>query len=71
MKFEGDEVDGGNDILMRQFRGDISIPLTLDEEVTLTVTGMVTSVAHEVNKKNGTMTRTHIVHVNEVEAHEK
>jgi len=66
MKFEGEIVDGGYDIVIRQFRGDLDIPLALDETVTLTITAKVTSVSHEINKRNGTMTRTHIVHVNEV-----
>ena len=33
MKFEGQEVDGGHEILIRQYRGDIEIPLDLDELV--------------------------------------
>jgi hypothetical protein len=66
MKFEGEEIDGGYDVVIRQFRGDITQPLALDEVVELRVLAKVTSVAHEVNRKNGTMTRTHIVHVQEV-----
>lgn len=67
MKFEGDEIDGGHDIVIRQFRGDIDKPLTLDEVVELTVYAKVTSVSHDVNRRNGQMTRTHIVHVTEVD----
>jgi len=66
MKFEGEEIDGGYDVVIRQFRGDISKPLALDEMVDITIRAKVSSVAHEVNKRNGTMTRTHIVHVQEV-----
>lgn len=66
VKFEGDIVDGGFDIVIRQFRGDIDVPLILDETVELTIRAKVTSVSHDINKKNGTMTRTHIVHVSEV-----
>lgn len=66
MKFEGESIDGGYDVVIRQFRGDISEPLALDELVELRVLAKVTSVAHEVSRKNGTMTRTHIVHVQEV-----
>jgi len=65
-RFEGEDVDGGFDIVIRQFRGDIDVPLTLDEDVTLKVVARVTQVAHEVIKKNATVTRTHIVHVKEV-----
>ena len=68
MKFEGDDVDGGLDIVIRQYRGDINIPLTLDEDVELSVIGKVTGVSHEINKRTGVLTRTHIVHVTEVEA---
>jgi len=66
MKFEGEEIDGGYDIVIRQFRGDISKPLALDEVVEIKVLAKVASVAHEISKRNGTMTRTHIVHVQEV-----
>ena len=68
MRFEGEDVDGGFDIVIRQYRGDIGVPLILDEVVTLTISAKVTSVSHEIQKKNGTMTRTHIVHVQEVVA---
>lgn len=67
MKFEGEDVDGGFDVVIRQYRGDISVPLILDETVTLTITGKVTQVAHEIQKKTGVMTRTHIVHVQDAE----
>lgn len=66
MKFEGEDIDGGYDVVIRQFRGDIMKPLALDEVVELRIMAKVTSVAHEINRKNGTMTRTHIVHVQEV-----
>lgn len=68
MKFEGEQVDGGNQIVIRQFRGDIDIPLTLDEVVQLEIFCKVTQVSHEVNQRNGQITRTHIVHVKEVSA---
>lgn len=68
MKFEGEIVDGGNAIVIRQYKGDIEIPLTLDEVVELTIHAQVTEVAHQVNRKNGTVTRNHIVHVKEVTA---
>ncbi len=67
MKFEGEVVDGGNTIVIRQFRGDIDMPLTLDEIVELTVVVQVTEVSHQVNRRNGTISRTHVVHVKEVD----
>jgi len=66
MKFEGEVVDGGNRIVIRQFKGDIEMPLTLDEVVKLTVYAKVTEVAHEVSRRNGTVSRNHVVHVTEV-----
>ena len=66
MKFEGEVVDGGNTIVIRQFRGDIDVPLALDEVVELTVVCRVSEVAHTVSQKNGLVTRTHNVHVKEV-----
>jgi hypothetical protein len=65
--FEGEVVDGGYEILIRQYKGQIDKPLTLDETFELNVHVKVMSVAHEVQKKNGTMARVHIVHVQEVE----
>ncbi len=66
-RFEGEDVDGGFDILIRQFRGDIEVPLALEEIVDLKVTAKVMEVTHQLNKKTGTITRTHVVHVIEVE----
>jgi predicted membrane protein len=66
MKFEGEVVDGGNTIVIRQFRGDIDVPLALDEVVELNVVCRVSEVAHTVSQKSGLVTRTHIVHVKEV-----
>ena len=67
-KFEGEVVDGGNAIVIRQYKGDIEIPLTLDETVELTIYAKVTEVAHQVDQRNCTVTRNHIVHVKEVTA---
>ncbi len=68
MKFEGEVVDGGNAIVIRQYKGNIEVPLTLDETVELTIFAKVTEVAHQVSQKNGTVTRSHVVHVKEVTA---
>lgn len=66
VRFEGEVVDGGNQIVIRQFKGDIDIPLLLDETVQLVFTAKVTEVSHQVNQRNGTVSRTHVVHVQEV-----
>ncbi len=66
-RFEGEDVDGGFDILIRQFRGDIEVPLALEEVVDLKVTAKVMEVTHQLSKKTGIITRTHIVHVIDVE----
>ncbi len=67
LKFEGEVVDGGNSIVVRQYKGDIEIPLGLDEMVEITLYAKVGEVSHQVTNK-GTVTRTHIVHVKEVSA---
>ena len=67
-KFEGEIVDGGYAIVIRQFKGDIEKPLTLDETVELTIHAKVSEVAHQVDRRTGTVTRNHIVHVKEVSA---
>lgn len=67
MKFEGETIDGGYEIVIRQYKGHIDKPLTLDEVVDLNVQVKVMSVAHEIAKRNGIMSRVHIVHVQEVE----
>jgi hypothetical protein len=67
-RFEGEEIDGGYEIVIRQFKGHIDKPLALDEVVELNVQVKVMSVAHEVAKRNGVMSRVHIVHVQEVGA---
>jgi hypothetical protein len=66
-RFEGEDIDGGYEILIRQYKGPIDKPLTLDEIFELNVHVKVMSVAHEVNKRSGVMSRVHIVHVVEVD----
>lgn len=69
MKFEGDEIDGYK-ITLRQFKGDLDVPLTADEYVTLTVVAQVSEVSHRVDRKSGLFFRDHIVHVKEVHVEE-
>lgn len=70
MRFEGEDIDGGLDIVLRQFRGDIDVPLALDETVTLTVQAQVVGVSHEIHRASGTLSRTHVVRVKEVTVRE-
>ncbi len=65
--FEGEEVTGGSQVTIRQHKGDIEIPLTVDELVELRVTAKVSEVNHVVNQKTGLLTRVHVLQVQEVE----
>lgn len=65
MHFEGEQVDGYQ-VVMRQFRGDIELPLTVDEIVELRVRVRVKQVGYEVNERNGQMHRVHTLKVEEV-----
>lgn len=67
MKFEGEEVLGGPKVSVRQFKGDIDIPLTVDEMVELRVVAKVTEVNHVVDGKTGLLSRVHVLRVQEVE----
>lgn len=67
MKFEGEEVDGGSEVVIRQFRGDIEVPLVVDEIVQMKVIAKVAEVTHKVNERTGQLTRSHIMKVQEVE----
>lgn len=67
MKFEGEEVTGGSAVTIRQFKGDIELPLAVDETVELRVLAEVSEVSHVTNKRNGLLTRVHILHVKEIE----
>ena len=66
MRFEGEEVSGTS-VIIRQFKGDIEVPLTVDELVELRVIAKVSEVSHVVNPKTGELSRVHIIHVQEVE----
>ena len=67
MRFEGEEVTGGSEVQIRQYKGDIDVPLTVDEFVELRVTARVSSVNHVVNEKTGQLTRVHILYLKEVD----
>ena len=58
MKFEGEEVDGF-EVILRQFKGDIDLPLTNDETVELVITAKVTGVNHRIDQRNGMLFRCH------------
>lgn len=64
MRFEGEDI-GAFGLVLRQWKGDLDIPLTMDEEVTLMVTARVTSVAHTVDR-NGLLQRVHELRVNDI-----
>ena len=66
MKFEGEEVDALK-VTMRQFKGDLDVPLAADEVVELKVLVKVTEVNHGVNQKDHKFYRTHVLKVQEVE----
>lgn len=56
--FEGQEVDGYQ-IMARQYRGEVEIPLMLEEIVHLKMVAKVTHVDHKVNQRNGLLIRDH------------
>lgn len=66
MRFEGEEV-AGSSVTIRQYKGDIDVPLTVDELVEFRVVARVSEVSHAVNQKTGQLTRVHIIQVQEVE----
>lgn len=66
MRFEGEEVSGGSEVQIRQYKGDIDVPLAVDEYVELTVMARVSSVNHVVNEKTGQLSRVHILYLKEV-----
>ena len=65
MKFEGEEVDGSK-VTLRQFKGDLDVPLAADEVVEVKVVARVTEVNHGVNQKDHKFYRTHVLKVLEV-----
>lgn len=65
MKFEGEEVDGMR-VQLRQFKGDIDAPLTVDETVVLTVVAKVTAVQHNIDQKDHRFYRNHLLQIEEV-----
>ena len=65
-KFEGNEVDG-YELMFRQYRGPIDIPLTSDEIVHLKVVARVKDVGHKTNERNGRFIRHHELKVIDVE----
>ncbi len=67
MRFEGEEVTGGSLVTIRQHKGDIEVPLTVDETVELKVVAKVSEVNHVVNQKTGRLSRVHILQIQEVE----
>ena len=66
MKFEGEEVDGYK-VTLRQFKGDLDVPLAAHEVVELKVLARVTEVNHGVNQRDHKLYRTHVLKVQEVE----
>ncbi len=66
MRFEGEEI-AGSSVTIRQFKGDIEVPLAVDEVVELKVMAKVSEVSFAVNQKTGQLTRVHHVQVQEVE----
>jgi hypothetical protein len=65
VNFEGEAVDGCQ-IVIRQFRGDIELPLAVDEVVDIVLVARVKSVGYEVNERTGHMHRVHIMKVEDV-----
>ncbi len=65
-KFEGDQVDG-YELMFRQYRGAIDLPLASNEIVHLKVTARVKDVGHKTSERNGLFIRHHELKVLEVE----
>ena len=65
VRFEGEEVDG-NQVVIRQYTGDVETPLTVDETVEITIVAKVSEVTHRINQRTGELNRVHILHVKEV-----
>lgn len=65
-RFEGEDVDG-YELMFRQYRGPVEMPLATDEIVHLKVTARVTDVGHKRNQRNGLFIRHHELKVIEVE----
>lgn len=65
MKFEGEEVDAFR-VQVRQFKGDVTAPLAVDETVILTVVAKVTSVEHNIDQKSHLFFRNHVLKIEEV-----
>ena len=61
-KFEGEPVDG-YELMFRQYRGAIDIPLAHGEIVHLKVTAKVKSVDHRENERTGLFRRHHEVSI--------
>jgi hypothetical protein len=69
-RFEGQVVDG-YEMMFRQYRGPIDIPLTSEEIVHLKVTARVKDVGHKTNERNGLFIRHHELKVLDVEVVDK
>lgn len=65
-EFEGHEVDGYQ-LMFRQYRGPIDVPLVNEETVHLKVTAKVTDVGHRTNQRNGLFIRHHELKIVDVE----
>jgi hypothetical protein len=65
MKFEGENVDGGSKVVIRQFTGDIAMPIMFDELVSLEIVVHCTHVGFEAGK-DGRLYRVHHLQVKEV-----
>lgn len=69
MQFEGETVDVSK-VVLRQVTTDWpeDQPLLADQMVVLSVTAWVKEVSHSINKTTGDFTRTHVLHVTDVDA---
>lgn len=65
-EFEGEAVDG-YELMFRQYRGSLDMPLISHEIVHLKVTAQVIDVGHKTAARNGLFIRHHELKVIEVE----
>lgn len=65
-QFEGEIVDG-YEVMFRQYRGAIDIPLASNEIVHLKVVAQVKDIGHKTNQRNGLFVRHHELKVIDVE----
>jgi hypothetical protein len=67
MQFEGEQIDA-NKLVLRQvtLEWPEDQPLLADQMVLLEVTAWVKEVSHSINGTTGEFTRTHVLHVKDI-----